>query len=83
MFHWEKNWNLFIVILLDAVKAVGSEAETIPWHNLINVMSTEVRIHTKNLRRQFWDWAQFDITCDGHDNKFGDNQKPWRCYRET
>ena len=32
------------MILLDAVKAVGSEAETIPWHNLINVMSTEVRI---------------------------------------
>ena len=32
------------MIFLDAVKAVGSEAETIPWHNLINVMSTEVRI---------------------------------------
>merc|ERR1719500_1607266 len=29
------------LILLDAVKAVGSEEETIPWHNLINVMSTE------------------------------------------
>merc|ERR550534_1757422 len=29
------------LIPLDAVKTVGGEEETIPWHNLINVMSTE------------------------------------------
>merc|ERR1719500_479664 len=29
------------LILLDAVKTVGGEEETIPWHNLINIMTTE------------------------------------------
>ena len=35
--YWQ-HWHFS-----DAVKSVASEEESIPWHNLINVMSTEVR----------------------------------------